>query len=167
MILESRPEKYSDHASGERHLPTVERSARVQYTAEQMFDLVNDVERYPEFLHWCRDVRVLKRTETEVEARMDVGMLGIQQSLRTRNTLERPRRIRISLVSGPFKELDGEWRFTDMVGGGSDVSLNLRFETGFTPFGMLFAKIFEEIAGAQMHAFVTRAASVYGQGSEI
>jgi ribosome-associated toxin RatA of RatAB toxin-antitoxin module len=144
----------------------VERSARVQYTAEQMFDLVNEVERYPEFLHWCRAVRVLSRTPTQVEARMDVGMLGLQQSLHTLNTLERPTRIGLALVSGPFKELNGEWRFTDLVGGGCDVSLKMRFETGLTPFGLLFAKIFEEIAGAQMHAFVVRAASVYGTSGE-
>jgi ribosome-associated toxin RatA of RatAB toxin-antitoxin module len=143
-------------------LPTVERSARVQYTAEQMFDLVNDVERYPEFLHWCRAARVLSRTDDVVEASMDVGMLGFHQSLRTRNTLERPERIRLGLVSGPFKKLDGEWRFTDLVGGGSDVSLNLHFEVALSPFGLVFSKVFEEIAGAQMHAFVTRAASVYG-----
>jgi ribosome-associated toxin RatA of RatAB toxin-antitoxin module len=140
----------------------VERGARVQYTAEQMFDLVNDIERYPEFLHWCRATRVLSRTATHVEARMDVGMLGFQQTLHTRNTLARPERIGLALVSGPFKKLDGEWRFTDLVGGGSDVSLNLHFETGLSPFGIVFSKVFEEIAGAQVHAFVTRSASVYG-----
>lgn len=143
-------------------LPTVQRSSRVVYTAEQMFDLVNDVEKYPEFLHWCSGARVDVRQGNTIEATLDIGVLGFQRSFRTRNTVRRPDRILIELVSGPFRRLRGEWKFTDLPEGGSEVSLSLAFEVTVSPFGSLFAKVFEELAGAQMDAFTARAAKLYG-----
>ncbi len=143
-------------------MPTVQRSARVPYTAEQMFDLVNDVERYPEFLYWCRGARVDLVQGSTIEATLDIGALGFQQSFRTRNTLKRPERIGIDLVSGPFRRLRGEWRFAPEPGGGADVSLTLTFEVTVSPFGIVFAKVFEELAVSQMTAFVGRAKKVYG-----
>jgi len=140
----------------------VQRSSRVSYTAEQMFDLVNDIERYPEFLHWCRAARVDVRQGNTVEATLDIGALGFQRSFRTRNTLRRPDRILIELVSGPFRRLRGEWKFTDLAAGGSEVSLSLAFEVTVSPFGAVFSKVFEELAGAQMDAFTARAAKLYG-----
>jgi ribosome-associated toxin RatA of RatAB toxin-antitoxin module len=127
-----------------------------------MFDLVNDIEKYPEFLHWCSGARVDVRQASTIEATLDIGVLGFQRSFRTRNTLRSPERIQIELVSGPFRRLRGEWRFSDLSGGGSDVSLSLAFEVTLSPFGALFSKVFEELAGAQMHAFTERAAAVYG-----
>ena len=143
-------------------MPTVKRSARVPHTPEQMFDLVNDVESYPKFLHWCRGARVDLKQGNTVEATLDIGMLGFQQSFRTRNTLVRPDRIGIDLVSGPFRRLRGEWRFSVAPGGGTDISLTLSFEVTVSPFGIVFAKIFEELAASQMTAFVERATKVYG-----
>lgn len=142
-------------------MPTVQRRAHVPYSAEQMFDLVNDVERYPEFLHWCRAARVDVRQGNTLEATLDIGVLGFQQSFRTRNTLQRPERIAIELVSGPFRRLRGEWQFTG-TSSGTDVSLSLRFEVTVSPFGVVFSKIFEELAGAQMGAFTARASKLYG-----
>lgn len=141
-------------------MPTVQRSARVPYTPEQMFDLVNDVERYPSFLHWCRGARIDARQGNTLEATLDIGVLGFQQSFRTRNTLQRPGRIGIDLVSGPFRRLRGEWRFGPAPNG-ADISLTLTFEVTLSPFGVVFAKVFEELAAAQMTAFISRAATVY------
>jgi len=124
-------------------LPTVKRSARVPYTAEQMFDLVNDVESYPKFLHWCRGARIDARHGNAVEATLEIGVLGFHQSFRTRNTLERPSRIGIDLVSGPFRRLRGEWRFVAQASGGVEISLTLTFEVTSSPFGFVFAKVFE------------------------
>jgi ribosome-associated toxin RatA of RatAB toxin-antitoxin module len=144
-------------------LPTVKRNARVPYTPEQMFDLVNDIESYPKFLHWCRAARIDARTDDTVEATLDIGALGFSQSFRTRNSLERPGRIGIDLVSGPFRKLHGEWRFRPAPGG-ADIALSLAFEVTLSPFGVVFAKVFEELAAAQMAAFIARAAAVYGRG---
>lgn len=143
-------------------MPTVKRSARVPYTPEQMFDLVNDVESYPKFLHWCRGARIDILQGNTLEATLDVGVLGFHQSFRTRNMLTRPERIGIDLVSGPFRRLRGEWRFQAAAESGSDISLTLTFEVTRSPFGVVFAKVFEELAGAQMSAFIERAKTVYG-----
>ena len=143
-------------------MPTVQRSAHVPYSAEQMFDLVNDIESYPKFLHWCRGARIDVRQGNTVEATLEIGVLGFQQSFRTRNTLARPQRIGIELVSGPFRRLRGEWRFTAAASSGSDVSLSLLFEVTRSPFGAVFARVFEELAGSQMNAFIDRASKAYG-----
>lgn len=146
-------------------MPTVKRTARVPYTTEQMFDLVNDVESYPKFLHWCRAARIDAKHGNTIEATLEIGMLGFHQSFRTRNTLTRPDRIGIDLVSGPFRRLRGEWRFSNAADGGTEVSLALAFEVASSPFGFVFAKVFEELAASQMTAFIERARKVYGAGT--
>ncbi|HSC15186.1 MAG TPA: type II toxin-antitoxin system RatA family toxin [Gammaproteobacteria bacterium] len=143
-------------------MPTVKRSARVPYTTEQMFDLVNDVEQYPKFLHWCRGARIDSIQGNTVEATLDIGVLGFHQSFRTRNTLKRPERIGLDLVSGPFRRLRGEWRFAAVPEQGSDISLTLTFEVRLSPFGLVFTRVFEELASSQMTAFVERANVIYG-----
>jgi len=162
MILESPAKKHA-FGVGSLSLPTVQRHAHVPYSAEQMFDLVNDVESYPKFLHWCNSARVDARQGSTVEATLEIGVLGFQQSFRTRNTLRRPEQIDIELVSGPFRRLRGEWQFVPAPTSGTDVSLSLRFEVTLSPFGAVFAKVFEELAGAQMDAFIERAGKVYGR----
>ncbi len=162
MILESSPKKHAVRRWETVLLPTVKRSARVPYTAEQMFDLVNDVERYPEFLHWCKGARIDVRQGNTIEATLEIGALGFQQQFRTRNTLQRPERIGIDLVSGPFRRLRGEWLFIAAPDGATDISLTLTFEVTVSPFGFVLGKVFEEIAGSQMTAFVARAKKLYG-----
>jgi ribosome-associated toxin RatA of RatAB toxin-antitoxin module len=127
-----------------------------------MFDLVNDIESYPKFLHWCRGGRIDVRQGNTIEATLDIGVLGFQQSFRTRNTLARPELIQIQLVSGPFRRLRGEWRFAPGAGSGTDISLSLAFEVTSSPFGVVFARVFEELAGSQMSAFIDRAGKLYG-----
>jgi ribosome-associated toxin RatA of RatAB toxin-antitoxin module len=127
-----------------------------------MFDLVNDVESYPKFLHWCSAARIESRYGSTLEATLEIGVLGFRQSFRTRNTMQRPERIGIDLVSGPFRRLRGEWRFAAAATAGTDVSLSLAFEVTLSPFGAVFAKVFEELAGTQMNAFIERADKIYG-----
>lgn len=141
---------------------SIRRSARVPYTAAQMFDLVNDVEAYPQFLHWCRGARIERRDGATIEAVLDIGISGIHKSFRTRNTLQAPDAIEIELVSGPFRRLDGKWAFEDLDDGGSKVSLLLEFEVVASPLSMIFSTVFEELARSQMNAFVDRARELYG-----
>jgi ribosome-associated toxin RatA of RatAB toxin-antitoxin module len=162
MILESPPKNDADRDRSYFLLPTVKRNARVPYTTEQMFDLVNDVESYPRFLHWCKGAHIDARHGTTIEATLEIGVLGFQQRFRTRNTLQRPDRIGIDLVSGPFRRLRGEWRFVPRPEGGAEISLTLTFEVTLSPFGIVFAKVFEELAASQMTAFIGRAKKVYG-----
>jgi ribosome-associated toxin RatA of RatAB toxin-antitoxin module len=115
-------------------------------------------------LHWCRGARVDSKHGSTIEATLEIGVLGLHQSFRTRNTLQRPHRIGIDLVSGPFRRLRGEWRFVAQAGE-TDISLTLTFEVTLSPFGVVFAKVFEELAVSQMTAFVERAKTIYSAGT--
>lgn len=132
------------------------------HTAAEMFDLVNDVESYPEFLHWVRDARVDERGENYMKATLDIGISGIHKSFTTLNTFERPHRLDIELVSGPFRHLDGLWEFEDVGDGECEVSVTLSFEVVASPLSMVFSMVFEELVRAQVAAFVQRAETVYG-----
>jgi ribosome-associated toxin RatA of RatAB toxin-antitoxin module len=143
-------------------MSSVRRSLRVHFTAAQMFDLVADVESYPEFLLWCRGARMCGSTSNTVDAEIDVGIAGIRKSFRTRNTLDRPHSISIALLSGPFRRLDGAWTFADLAEGRAEVALALDFEVVHSPLAFAFAAIFEEVARSQLSAFVGRAEQVYG-----
>ena len=142
-------------------MPRIRRRAHVPYSAQQMFDLVNDVEADPKFLHWCAGARVESVGERHIEAAIDIGIAGLHKTFRTRNTLERPRRISIALVSGPFSRLDGAWEFTDSPRGGTDIELALDYEISHSALGLVLAKAFEEVARSQLGAFVRRADEVY------
>ena len=141
---------------------TVQRTERVRYDATQMFDLVNDIGSYPEFLHWCQASCVERSNEQEVLATLDVGLGGMHKRFSTRNALDRPRQIEIELVDGPFKSLSGTWRFENQAEAGCIVELRLQFEVAHTPLDMMFGMIFEEIVRSQIAAFIQRAESLYG-----
>jgi ribosome-associated toxin RatA of RatAB toxin-antitoxin module len=141
---------------------SVHRSVRVPYSAAQMFELVNDVEAYPRFLHWCRAARVERRGENTLDATLEIGIGGIRKSFTTRNRIERPSRISVRLVSGPFRHMEGDWRFRDRAEGGCEVELSLAFEVASAPLSLIFAPLFEEAVRAQMNAFISRARRLYG-----
>ena len=141
---------------------SVRRNARVKYSAMQMFDLVDDIESYPQFLPWCQRADVRRRTEAAVEATLDVGLGGVHKQFSTRNRLVRPKLIEIKLVEGPFRSLDGAWRFEDKEEGGSEVSLKLDFDLSMSPLNMIFAALFEEVVRSQVTAFTSRADALYG-----
>jgi ribosome-associated toxin RatA of RatAB toxin-antitoxin module len=147
----------------------VNRSADVAYSAVQMFDLVNDVAAYPEFLHWCRAARIDQQNPGELIATVDIGLAGIHKSFTTRNRLEppadgRPGRIEVELVAGPFRRLHGTWTFEDSQPTGSRVRLELEYEISLSPLSMIFSAVFEEVARTQMDAFIRRASTVYADG---
>jgi len=127
-----------------------------------MFDLVNDVEAYPAFLPWCERADVKHASADRLEATLHVGAGAIRKRFSTRNRLDRPHRIEIKLLEGPFRKLTGEWRFTDVVGDGCDVALALDFEMSSLPLKLVFEAFFEELARSQLDAFITRAGEVYG-----
>jgi len=127
-----------------------------------MFDLVNDVRAYPSFLPWCERATVTFESETRLEATLEVGVRGMTHKFSTRNQLERPKRLGIDLLSGPFRKLSGEWRFEPAEDGGCEVVLALDFEAASIPLKFLFEMLFEELVRSQMAAFVERAGEVYG-----
>ena len=141
---------------------TVRRSAQVPFSAEQMFDLVDDITSYPEFLPWCQSATVQRRTEDLAEATLEVGVAGVKKQFSTRNRLDRPHRIEIQLLKGPFRLLEGAWTFDDHDEGGSGVGLILNFEVTASPLKMVFGVLFEEIVRSQVTAFTDRAKEKHG-----
>jgi ribosome-associated toxin RatA of RatAB toxin-antitoxin module len=93
----------------------VRRTAIVPYTPQQMYAIVNDVRRYPEFVPWCPATRVHAETETSIEATVDVQRSGVRLSLTTRNSMRPGELIELSLVDGPLRTLEGSWRFEPIL----------------------------------------------------
>lgn len=141
---------------------TVNRSSLVAYSAEQMFDLVNDIEAYPEFLPWCTDARIGEQSANGMTATIELRKGPLRKQFTTRNTLDRPESIELALVGGPFRQLGGRWRFEQLGEEGSKVSLNLEFEFDSAFVEMMLGSFFEETCNSLVDAFARRAEQVYG-----
>lgn len=144
-------------------MPIVQKSALVQYSAADMFDLVNDVEAYPQFLPWCRSAQVLSRNDDEVRATIEIAKGAVHKSFTTMNRLQRGKMIDIRLLDGPFKRLDGFWRFQGLAENACKVSLDLDFEFASRTLGMVVGPVFSQIANSLVDAFCKRALDVYGR----
>ena len=140
----------------------VRRTALVPYSAKEMFELVDDVEAYPEFLPWCNDASVQSRNDDTVVATLELHKGGVSKHFTTRNTLKPFEAIDMALVDGPFRHLDGGWRFRDITDDGCEVSLELEFEFDSRVVDVMFGRFFEDILSALVDAFTRRAAAVYG-----
>lgn len=143
-------------------MTTIKRSALVAYTARQMFELVNSIEEYPRFLPWCHSSHIIDRTDTEVEASLEIAWSGIHKSFITRNHLYPDERIDITLVKGPFRRLEGHWRFIALGEHGCKITLDLEFELAGHFLDVVFEPIFHRIANSLVDAFCKRAGDIYG-----
>ena len=140
----------------------VKRTALVTYTPEQMFDLIVDVERYCEFLPWVKGARVHEKTARDLLASLTMERAGVKQTFTTRNEMDRPNWMSLTLVEGPFKTLDGLWTFTPIGTAGTKIVLEMKFEFGSALTSMLFGRAFEHSIGQLIDAFVARAKATYG-----
>jgi ribosome-associated toxin RatA of RatAB toxin-antitoxin module len=145
----------------------VKRNALVPYTPAQMFALVEDFERYPEFLPWVSGAQLLSRDGAELVGRLDMEWLGIKEHFTTRNRLQAPEQMDMHLVDGPFKQLEGTWRFTAIrdasgIAHGTRIDLSIQFEFKNTVLAMLLGKVFEASCGSLVDAFTKRAKAQYG-----
>lgn len=143
----------------------VKRSALVPYTAEQMFALVEDIERYPQFLPWVAAAQLLERTPQAVVGRLEMHRAGMREVVTTRNELTPPREITLTLVAGPgpFKTLEGRWTFEPIAEDrGTRVALTIRFEFANSMLNLLLSRSFEKSCNDLVDAFVARARAVYG-----
>jgi len=140
----------------------VKRSALVGRPPEELFALINDIESYPQFLPWCSDARVLSRTAQEIVATLGVRQGALHGEFTTRNLLEPPHRIRLELVRGPFRTLDGEWLLSPIEPHGCRVELGVRFAFRNPLTGLLFEPQFASTVGSLVDAFVARARARHG-----
>jgi ribosome-associated toxin RatA of RatAB toxin-antitoxin module len=141
----------------------VTRSALVPYSAEQMFALVEDIERYPQFVPWIASAQKLDSTPDQVTGRLEMQRAGVRETFTTRNFLKRPTEILMTLVDGPFKTFEGRWTFTALGDKGVKVGLTIRFEFANAMLGMLLSRAFEKNCSEMIDAFVARARAVYGK----
>jgi ribosome-associated toxin RatA of RatAB toxin-antitoxin module len=142
---------------------TIERSALVPHSPEQMFALVQDIERYPEFVPWVARATVLSRSATEVVGRLEMERAGLRETFTTRNLLEPPHRMDLKLLEGPFKTLEGRWSFEPIGDRGTRIALVMRFEFANPLTSMLLSRTFEKSCNQLVDAFVARARSSYAK----
>lgn len=142
-------------------MTVIKKSRTVHYSCEQMYNLVNDVERYAEFLPYFSDSIVHHRDEDEVQATLIIAAAGMKKSFTTRNRLQANKMIEIRLVDGPFSHLEGFWRFDEAEDGGCTISFDLEFAFVGKMFSMLLGPVFEQISDKMVDAFCERAEALY------
>jgi ribosome-associated toxin RatA of RatAB toxin-antitoxin module len=140
----------------------VNKTVLVGYSTQQMFALVDQVECYPEFLPWCGGVEVSHRDPQKTRATIHINYRGIRHSFTTENLKEAPFAMRIGLIKGPFRTLDGSWHFIDLAGRGCKIEFSLRYEFSSRLLEKLVGPVFGYIADTIVDGFVRRAEQVYG-----
>jgi ribosome-associated toxin RatA of RatAB toxin-antitoxin module len=140
----------------------VQKSVLVGHSAQRMFTLVDAVEAYPEFLPWCNGTTVIHRDAERTRATIHINYHGAKQSFTTENTKTPPQSMTIRLVEGPFRILDGEWRFVALSDDACKIEFRLRYEFSSRILEALVGPVFTYIANTLVDAFVHRADQVYG-----
>jgi len=144
-------------------MPEIQRSALVSYSPTQMYDLVRDVERYPEFLSWVVDAECHEESEDYQHGSLVISVAGINRRIATRNDLVPGKLLRLNLAEGPFRHFCGEWRFSDL-GIGSRVQLFLGFEFDNPVLVAAFRRGFVGVANRMVDDFCRRADALYSEG---
>lgn len=139
----------------------VEKTVLVNHSAEQMYALVDAVEQYPEFLPWCGGVDLLKRDEATTTATLHIDFHGIQQKFTTENKKTYPHLMEIGLKDGPFKHLEGIWRFVALSEDACKIEFRLNYEFSNIFLEKLISPVFSHIASTFVDGFVARAEQVY------
>jgi len=126
-----------------------------------MFELVNNIDDYSQFLNWCDSSSILNQSDDQITASVQINQGGLKQSFSTLNTLTPYKSIEMQLLDGPFDELSGEWRFETLGENASKVHLTLQFKFKSMLIDMALSPIFKSIANSQLDAFVARAKYIY------
>ena len=141
----------------------ITRSAIVECGARQMYDLVEDIVSYPEFLPWCSGAHVRERTAGRTVATIDVGIPPMQQSFTTENTNAPGKSIDMRLLEGPFRKFDAHWKFTALGPNGTKIEFSIAYEFADPILALSLEPMFEGIAGSMVDAFTRRADERYGR----
>jgi len=143
----------------------VKKSVLLPYSAQEMYALVTDVGRYPDFLPWCNSAQVVQTHDDGVTARLGLSYMGVRQSFTTRNRQIPGQSVRMELVEGPFSQLDGTWLFMPL-GDGTAEACKIEFELRYTfasrALELVVSPVFDRIANTFVDSFVKRAESVHG-----
>lgn len=142
----------------------VQRSVLVPHTPEQMFDLVADVARYPEFMPWCGASEVLQQDEQGMRASVSISFAGLRQKFTTQNIHDYPRSITLQLVDGPFSALTGRWEFLPLGDTACKVVFTLDYAFSSRTLEAVVGPVFNRIASSFIDSFTKRALVLYGNG---
>jgi coenzyme Q-binding protein COQ10 len=143
-------------------MPTHAEHRLLPYSAEQLFDLVADVERYPEFLPWCIGVRIRERTADSITADLLIGFKMVRERFTSRVRLDRPRRIDVSYTEGPFRYLNNHWEFMAQPDGRCLIDFYVDFEFRSRVLQKIIEVLFNEAVKRMVAAFEARARQLYG-----
>jgi len=144
-------------------MPVITRSALVNYSAADMYQLVQDIESYPQFLPWCDDATVKEQSDSHQIASVALSKSLRQSAFTTHNRLQPGRSIHMSLVDGPFRHLEGQWTFTPIGEGACRAELEVDFEFGSRVFASLVGPAFKRVCDSLVKSFIARADSIIGQ----
>jgi len=142
-------------------VPEIRRSALMPYPAQFMYDIVNDVDSYPEFLPWCGGVKIHQLDNSSMEASILMHGAGLNHWFKTRNSMVPGQSIEMELVEGPFSKLEGRWSFTTIDSEGCKIELRLLFEMKQGLASALIAPAFSRIANTMVDSFCDRARDQY------
>lgn len=140
---------------------SIERSALVPHSARQMFDLVNDVSGYPEFLPWCGGTHLIEESAERITASITIAFKGVHKDFTTSNRITPGEMIEIELVDGPFSHLVGHWHFKVLDESACKISLALEFGFSSRVAGMVVGPVFKHIADSMVESFCKRALEIY------
>ena len=127
-----------------------------------MFELVNNINDYSQFLNWCDSSSILNQSDDQITASVEINKGGIKQTFSTLNTLTPYQSIAMELVDGPFDELSGEWRFEPLGENAAKIHLDLQFKFKSILIDIALSPVFKNIANSQLDSFVARAKYIYG-----
>ena len=143
-------------------MATVERSLLIGYSAQQMFELVEDIEAYPRFLPWCERTQVDYRDVRKTIATLHINYLNVKSHFTTENDKDAPSFMRLRLVDGPFRRLEGSWRFRPLDEQACKIEFQLTYEFSSRLFDKVIGPVFGQICNTFVDAFARRAEQVYG-----
>jgi ribosome-associated toxin RatA of RatAB toxin-antitoxin module len=140
----------------------IEKTVLVSYSAEKMFNLVDDVAKYPEFLPWCDGTTVVHLSETVTHATVNINYHHVKHSFSTENKRNPPLLIEMNLLNGPFEHLDGHWRFIPLSDEACKIEFRLHYTFSHKILEKLVGPVFHMIANSFVESFIGRADTVYG-----
>lgn len=140
----------------------ITRSALLPYAAMDVYNIVNDVAAYPEFLPWCGGAEIIESTDNMMVASVTIAKAGLKQTFVTKNELHPGETIKMQLVEGPFSHLAGKWEFKALDEQACKISFDLVFEVNHPLLKAALGAVFEQIASTMVQSFCERAKQIYG-----
>jgi len=135
----------------------IHKSAIVLHPAQKMFQLVDSVETYPQFLPWCGSTQIIERDNDRTIASIEINYKGLRQIFTTENTKKQNQEMIIRLIDGPFKSLSGQWMFKNLDKDSCQIELKLEYEFNNVILEKLITPVFNMIANTFIDEFIKEA----------